>query len=262
MTEKHDHDEFAGGPGWSGTARASEAASRTASDADAAPGTVGNEARDPAAAPLPWEKQAPVAEPVREAEQAPLAAPETAGAPPSGGDGRVDGVGVDHERKVEFDLDELVARAEKADHHLELAQRTKADFENYRKRAAREAAAAQERGVAKLARELLPAVDNLDRALAAIGSADPVGEGQAATNGDGTLASGIKLVHADVIAALARVGIEPFSPVGEPFDPQYHEAVAQQAFEGAEPGTVVEVYQRGYRIGESVLRPARVLVAG
>ena len=63
--------------------------------------------------------------------------------------------------------------------------------------------------------------------------------------------SGIKLVHADVIAALARVGIEPFSPKGEPFDPQQHEAIAQQPVEGAESGTVVEVYQRGYRLGET-----------
>jgi molecular chaperone GrpE len=158
----------------------------------------------------------------------------------------------DHERQLERDLDELTAKAGKADEYLELAQRTKADFENYRKRASREAAAAQERGVAKLARELLPAVDNLDRALAAA---------EGASNGD-DLVSGIKLVHADVIAALARMGIEPFSPQGEKFDPQCHEAVAQQPAEGAEPGTVVEVYQCGYRIGEDVLRPARVVVAG
>ena len=160
------------------------------------------------------------------------------------------------------DLEAVSAKAQKADEYLELAQRTKADFENFRKRSAREAAAAQERGVAKLARELLPAVDNLDRALAAIGAAATDAGGELAANGDGTLASGIKLVHADVIAALGRVGIQPFSPEGEPFDPVYHEAVAQQPIPGAEPGTVVEVYQRGYRIGESVLRPARVLVAG
>ncbi len=69
-------------------------------------------------------------------------------------------------------------------------------------------------------------------------------------------------MHADLIAALARFGIEPFSPEGERFDPTCHEAVAQQPAEGAEPGTVVEVYQRGYRQGDSVLRPARVVVAG
>ena len=81
-------------------------------------------------------------------------------------------------------------------------------------------------------------------------------------NGDGSLIAGIKHVHSDLIAALKRAEIEPYSPDGEPFDPQYHEAVAQQPIEGAEPGTVVEVYQRGYRRGESVLRPARVVVAG
>jgi molecular chaperone GrpE len=170
----------------------------------------------------------------------------------------------DHERQLEHDLEELTAKAEKADEYLELAQRTRADFENYRKRAARETAAAQERGIAKLAKELLPAVDNLDRALQAAQSATAASEadgGAALDNGTATLVSGIKLVHDDVIAALARAGIEGFSPQGERFDPQLHEAIAQQPVEGAEPGTVVEVYQRGYRLGEVVIRPARVVVA-
>jgi molecular chaperone GrpE len=159
----------------------------------------------------------------------------------------------EHEQKLERDLDELTAKAQKADEYLELAQRTRADFENYRKRAAREAAAAQERGVIKLVRELLPAVDNLDRAVEA-----------ASDNGASAdeLVSGIKLVHAEVIAALNRAGVELYSPTGERFDPTQHEAVAQQPVEGAEPGTVVEVYQRGCRLGESVIRPARVVVAG
>ncbi len=158
------------------------------------------------------------------------------------------------------DLEELTARADKADEYLELAQRTKADFENYRKRAMREAAAAQDRGVAKLALELLPAVDNLDRALEAAEDVAPE-SGEGAENGSAPLVSGIRLVHADVIAALARVGIEPFSPKGEPFDPQHHEAIAQHPVDGAQSGTVVEVYQRGYRLGDTVLRPARVVVA-
>jgi molecular chaperone GrpE len=184
-------------------------------------------------------------------------APETpSGEPqaptPSGPEGPEVGADADHETKLEHDLEELAAKADKADEYLELAQRTKADFENYRRRAAKEAAAAQERGVAKLARELLPAVDNLDRALTAT---------DGASDSD-TLASGLKLVHADVIAALARMGIEPYSPEGERFDPEHHEAVAQQPVEGAEPRTIVEVYQRGYRLGEFVLRPARVVVAG
>ncbi len=160
---------------------------------------------------------------------------------------------------VEVDIEALTAKAGKADEYLELAQRTQADFENYRKRATREAAAAQDKGVAKLAKELLPAVDNLDRALQA---AEAAGTGEnGGASADDTLASGIKLVHADVVAALARVGIEPFSPEGEPFDPQHHEAIAQVPVDGAQSGTVVEVYQRGYRQGETVLRPARVVVA-
>jgi molecular chaperone GrpE len=158
-----------------------------------------------------------------------------------------------HEQQLERDLDELAAKAEKADEYLELAKRTRADFENYRKRAAREAAAAQERGVVKLVRELLPAVDNLDRALEAAGA-----KGES----NDELLSGIKLVRAEVIAALNRAGVELYSPGGEQFDPTRHEAVAQQPSEGAEPGTVVEVYQRGCRLGDSVIRPARVVVAG
>ncbi|HUA04355.1 MAG TPA: nucleotide exchange factor GrpE [Solirubrobacteraceae bacterium] len=166
-------------------------------------------------------------------------------------------VETDHERQLEHDLEELAAKAEKADEYLELAQRTKADFENYRKRATRDAALAQERGIAKLAKELLPAVDNLDRALEAVKTSD----GTSQDNGTATLVSGIKLVHDDVIAALSRAGIEGFSPIGERFDPQLHEAIAQMPVEGAESGTVVEVYQRGYRLGDVVIRPARVVVA-
>jgi molecular chaperone GrpE len=175
-----------------------------------------------------------------------------------GGSGAAEGPS-DHEAKLEHDLEELAARAGKADEYLELAQRTKADFENYRRRSAREAAAAQQRGIVKLARELLPAVDDLDRAVAA---AQVVSNTEEDQDGAGTLVSGIKLVHAGVIAALARVGIEPYSPLGERFDPQHHEAVAQQPVQDADSGTIVEVYQRGYRLHDgSVLRPARVVVA-
>jgi len=170
-----------------------------------------------------------------------------------------DSTATDHERQLEHDIEQLAAKAEKAEEYLELAQRTRADFENYRKRASREAAAAQERGIAKLAKELLPAVDNLDRALEAAEAAGDPAAGR--DNGQGTLIDGIKLVHTEVIAALARAGIERFSPEGELFDPQQHEAIAQHPMEGKSTGTVVEVYQRGYRLGEVVIRPARVVVA-
>ncbi len=150
--------------------------------------------------------------------------------------------------ELEGDLDELVAIAAQRDEYLALAQRTQADFENYRKRVAKEAAAAAERGVAKLAKELLPALDNLDRALEAAAEEDP-------------LLDGVRLVRAELSAALARVGVESFDPTGEQFDPVHHEAMAQQPVEGAASGTVVEVYQPGYRLNGTVIRPARVVVA-
>jgi molecular chaperone GrpE len=154
---------------------------------------------------------------------------------------------------VEADLDELTTRARERDEFLALAQRTQADFENFRKRAAREQGAAEARGVTKVVRELLPALDNLERALAAAESQPDHGEHH--------LAEGIRLVQAEIVAAMNRVGVEGYSPKGERFDPNVHEAMAQQPVDGAESGTIVEVFQSGYRIGESVIRPARVVVA-
>ncbi len=154
----------------------------------------------------------------------------------------------DEVSEFEGDLDELVAIATQRDEYLALAQRTQADFENYRKRVARDSAAAAERGVAKLAKELLPALDNLDRALEAAAEEDP-------------LLDGVRLVRAELSAALARVGVESFDPQGEQFDPVHHEAMAQQPVDGAASGTVVEVYQPGYRLNGTVIRPARVVVA-
>ena len=167
------------------------------------------------------------------------------------------GEGGDDASEVEGDLDQLVRTAAERDEYLALAQRTQADFENYRKRVARESAAAQERGVIGLAKELLPALDNLDRALEDAGSGAKEG-----AEGD-SLLEGVRLVRSELTAALARAGIECFRPVGEQFDPAVHEAIAttEQAADGAESGAVVEVYQPGYRLGATVIRPARVVVA-
>jgi molecular chaperone GrpE len=134
--------------------------------------------------------------------------------------------------------------------YLALAQRTQADFENYKKRAARENAAASDRGMARLAKELLPALDHLELALRA-----------AEEHGAGDFAKGIRQIQDEMVAALGRVGIQPYSPKGEAFDPAEHEAMASQPVEGTEPGTISEVYQQGYRINGVVLRPARVVVA-
>jgi len=150
--------------------------------------------------------------------------------------------------EVEQDLEALTTRAKERDEYLALAQRTQADFENYRKRMARENAAAVDRGMAKLAKELLPALDHLELALKA-------------AEGHEDVVKGFAMVAGELQAALARVGIQAFAPHGEPFDPNEHEAMAAQEREGAESGTVVEVYQQGYRINGQVLRPARVVVA-
>jgi molecular chaperone GrpE len=155
--------------------------------------------------------------------------------------------------RVEEDLGELRMRAAQRDEYLALAQRTQADFENYRKRMAREAATARERGVRQVVEELLPALDNFERALAAAEAEEG--------DEDHHMTQGIRLVQQDLVAALGRVGIEPFSPKGETFDPTQHEAISQQPVEGAESGTVVEVYQQGYRLAGNVIRPARVVVA-
>jgi molecular chaperone GrpE len=146
---------------------------------------------------------------------------------------------------VRRDLDDLT---KERDSYLELAKRTQADFENFRKRMARENAAAIDRGMAKLAKELLPAIDHLELALKA-------------AEGHEDVVKGFQMVAGELQAALNRVGIQTFSPKGEAFDPNEHEAMAQQPVEGAEAGTVVEVYQSGYRINGAVLRPARVVVA-
>jgi molecular chaperone GrpE len=190
------------------------------------------------------------------ATPSPAAAGEGAGVPagaPAHGISPAPGLAEDardEAAQLRGDLDELVKVAAQRDEYLALAQRSQADFENYRKRMAREAAAAQERGVTGLARELLPALDNLDRALEAAQADDP-------------LLNGVRLVRSELSAALARAGIESFSPAGEAFDPSVHEAVATapQGPGGAASGTVVEVYQDGYRMGASILRPARVVVA-
>jgi molecular chaperone GrpE len=157
--------------------------------------------------------------------------------------------------QVSQDLDALLADTQRErDEYLELAQRTKADFENYRKRMGAETVAALARGKAEAIREALPVLDDLERAIQAAGL-DPEGDSE-----DG-LAHGVLLVFRSLREALVRNGIEAVEPTGEKFDPSLHEALSTQAADGAEAGTVIEVVQKGYRLGEQLIRPARVVVA-
>jgi molecular chaperone GrpE len=156
---------------------------------------------------------------------------------------------VDDGDDVERDLNSLLADAEaKKDEYLELAKRTKADFENFRKRMAAEVQAAQLRGRIEVAREVIDAVDNLERAL------ESAGEGEG-------LVAGVEMVLGNLRETLARNGVEPVDPAGEKFDPNRHEALSTQPVEGAAPGTVVEVLQKGYTLGDQLVRPARVVVS-
>jgi molecular chaperone GrpE len=153
--------------------------------------------------------------------------------------------------EVEHDLDELLSQR---DEYLDLAKRTKADFENYRRRMGAEVLAATGRGKAEVLRDVLPVLDDLDRALQAAGL-DPEGDSP-----DG-LAHGVLLVFRSLREALVKNGIEAVDPTGERFDPNLHEALSTQVSDGVESGHVVETMQKGYKLGEQLIRPARVVVA-
>jgi molecular chaperone GrpE len=156
---------------------------------------------------------------------------------------------------VEKDLEALLADAEaKKDEYLEIARRTQADFENFRKRMTAEVQAASVRGRLEMARDVVPVLDDLERALQVAGL-DPEGDSE-----DG-LAHGVLLVFRGLRETLQRNGIEQVDPQGEKFDPNLHEALSTMPVEGAESGTVVEVMQKGYRFDDQLIRPARVVVS-
>jgi molecular chaperone GrpE len=131
------------------------------------------------------------------------------------------------------------------DAYLRLA----ADFDNYRKRVARDQAELYRRANERLLDELLPVLDDLERALEA-----------AAQHEEAKLEEGVELVHRSLSALLARHGLTEIDADGA-FDPHVHEAMLTQPADGAEDGSVLQVLQKGYRLGDRVLRPARVIVA-
>jgi molecular chaperone GrpE len=155
------------------------------------------------------------------------------------------------EEQVEHDLDALL---NERDEYLDLAKRTKADFENFRKRMTADVLAATGRGKAEVLRDVLPVLDDLERALQAAGL-DPEGDS------DDELAHGVILVFRSLRDSLAKHGIETVDPAGEKFDPTLHEALSAQPADGVESGHVVETMQKGYKLGEQLIRPARVVVA-
>jgi molecular chaperone GrpE len=131
------------------------------------------------------------------------------------------------------------------DSYLRLA----ADFDNYRKRVAREQVELTSRANERLLNELLPVLDDLERALEA-----------AAEHEEAKLEEGVRLVHRSLLGLVERHGLSEIETDGA-FDPHVHEALLAQPAEGAEEGSVLQVLQKGYRLGDKVLRPARVIVA-
>jgi molecular chaperone GrpE len=147
-------------------------------------------------------------------------------------------------------LEERLAAAEaRAQEHLTDLQRVAADFDNYKKRAARDREQLAARAAERLVKELLPVLDDLERALEAANEHE-----------EAKLEDGVRLVHRALADALAKEGLTEIEADGA-FDPHVHEALLSQPADGADAGAVLQVLQKGYRLGDRVLRPARVIVA-
>ncbi|MEX2211121.1 MAG: nucleotide exchange factor GrpE [Gaiellaceae bacterium] len=149
------------------------------------------------------------------------------------------------EEQQELDVESLIAER---DEYLRDLQRVAAEFENFRKRVARDQESLVARAAERLARELVPVLDDLERALQA-----------AEEHEEAKLEEGVRLVHRQLAEALRKEGLEEIPTDGK-FDPHVHEALLSRPSE-AEAGTVLEVLQKGYRLGDRVLRPARVVIA-
>jgi molecular chaperone GrpE len=146
------------------------------------------------------------------------------------------------------EVDELQETARERDEYLDALQRLKAEFDNYRKRTAREQADLSSRAAQRLVNELLPVLDDLERALAA-----------AEEHEEAKLEEGVRLVHRSLVEALQREGLAEIETRGA-FDPHVHEALLSQPDDEKESGEILDVLQKGYRMGDKVLRPARVIV--
>lgn len=152
------------------------------------------------------------------------------------------------------ELDELRAKAAKADEHWDRLLRQAADFENFKKRAARDRADAIRFANEGLLGKLIPVLDNFDMAMAAANNA------QAASSAD-ALKTGVNMIHSQFKAALAEAGLEELNATGKPFDPNWQEAVSHQESTDVPEGQVLQQLRMGYKFRERLLRPATVIVA-
>lgn len=146
---------------------------------------------------------------------------------------------------------ELEKLQKERDQYLDLAARTRAEFENYQKRSQRDREQERKYAFGPLAESLLPILDNLDRAVMA---AKQAGE-------TGPLVQGVAMVQAQFLELLKRNGVTRIDCEGKPFDPNLHQAIMQQPKADVEPNTVVQVIEQGFLNQDRVLRPAKVIVS-
>jgi molecular chaperone GrpE len=137
------------------------------------------------------------------------------------------------------------------DEYYDLLLRKTAEFDNYRKRTDRERQNLSESAAADLLQELLPLVDDLERALGA----------EAGTDGADAYRRGVELIHQQLLEILRKRGVRPIDAVGADFDPYYHQAIAHEPVEGRREGEIIEEFRRGYLLGDRLLRPSMVKVA-
>ncbi len=149
------------------------------------------------------------------------------------------------------DLEKIRKQAAERDQYLDLAARTRADFENYQKRMQREREQDRKYAFGPLALDLLPILDNLERAVTAAQ--------QAAENGP--LVEGVSMVVTQFLELLTRHGITRIDCQGKPFDPNLHQAIMQKPDDQVEPNTIVQVIEQGFMNQDRVLRPAKVIVS-
>jgi molecular chaperone GrpE len=152
------------------------------------------------------------------------------------------------EAPAEPAVDPLADALRERDEYLDALQRLKAEFDNYRKRTARDQQQLAGHAHERLVKELLPVLDDLERALAA-----------AEDHEEAQLEEGVRLVHRSLVDALRREGVSEIETDGQ-FDPHVHEALLSQPDDEKESGDILDVMQKGYRIGDRVVRPARVIV--
>ena len=162
------------------------------------------------------------------------------------------------EQRLTEDIQQLQAQAAKADEYRDQLLRTAADLDNYKKRAAREKQEASKYANESLLKKLIPVLDNFDMAFAAVSSAQ--GETASSANTD-SLQQGVSMIQQQLRQALAEAGLEEINAAGQPFDPNYHEAVSQQESAEVPEGHVVQQLRKGFKLRERLLRPATVVVA-